>query len=185
MLVYWTNEPILWHIMFCTDRKLSILNRRLLHGPETVQWLCKIKGIGCNCVFCFDKPIMQSLRWRVDILYRKCSYVHILDIFPILVILTRVVACFIFWTIPLWPRYCRDSQRGNARSFSTGWLEVKPAARDWETQYRDAEQWGSCTNIIPKTPLDHQKMSQKWSQYALFQFLWKWCQPTSAGSSCL
>ena len=46
------------------------------------------------------------------------------------IILTREVACLIFWTIPLWPRYCRESQRGSARSFSTGWLEVKPAARD-------------------------------------------------------
>lgn len=45
---------------------------------------------------------------------------------------TRRVACLIFCTIPLWPRYCRESQRGNARSLATGWLDVKPAASDWK-----------------------------------------------------
>ncbi len=45
-------------------------------------------------------------------------------------VLTSSEACLILCTIPSCPRYWRDSQRGKARSFSTGWLEVRPAARD-------------------------------------------------------
>lgn len=45
--------------------------------------------------------------------------------------LTNWDACFILSTIPSCPRYCKESHRGKARSFSTAWLEVRPAAKDW------------------------------------------------------
>lgn len=46
-------------------------------------------------------------------------------------LLTNWDACFILSTIPSCPRYCKESHRGKARSFSTAWLEVRPAAKDW------------------------------------------------------
>lgn len=36
------------------------------------------------------------------------------------VLLTSCEACFILSTIPSWPKYCKESHRGRARSFSTG-----------------------------------------------------------------
>lgn len=46
-------------------------------------------------------------------------------------LLTSCEACFILSTIPSWPRYCKESHSGSARSFSTAWLDVSPAAKDY------------------------------------------------------
>lgn len=62
-------------------------------------------------------------------------------------VLTSWEACLILSTIPSCPRYWRDSQRGKARSFSTGWLDVRPAVRDCPQPAGRTRQteWGICT----------------------------------------
>lgn len=76
--------------------------------------------------------------------------------------LTKVAACLIFSTIPLCPRYCRESHRGSARSFSTGWLEVRPAARDWAVQHTDTKQKSQHQKEWPEPATTKNRAYQGW-----------------------
>lgn len=101
---------------------------------------------------------------------------------------TRRVACLIFCTIPFWPRHCRESQRGNARSLATGWLDVKPAARDWEEGGKKNKR-GNLRKHSKKKIQQKDSSSKK----EIIEWGWSWLLntensssvPTSAGSSCL
>lgn len=127
------------HILICGDcgvtLKYSVLTYiwmdqdkftyRGLYWSQCLQMLQKLLTLHGN------RTILNKV--RVILVVFKVLYAHTSAwdyLNEVGRVLTSCEACLILSTIPSCPRYWRDSQRGKARSFSTGWLEVRPAARD-------------------------------------------------------
>ncbi len=121
------SHYFLWWLWWNTKRlgtNIQLNGRRQVDLPRFL-----LKSVSSNAPTAVDSTGKQINSQQGQ--SNSCLKYNVLDyINEVGRVLTSSEACLILCTIPSCPRYWRDSQRGKARSFSTGWLEVRPAARD-------------------------------------------------------
>ncbi len=125
--ILWIHIHFLWWLWCNTKRictNIQLNGRRQVDLPRFL-----LKSVSSNAPTAVDSTGKQINSQQGQ--SNSCLKYNVLDyINEVGRVLTSSEACLILCTIPSCPRYWRDSQRGKARSFSTGWLEVRPAARD-------------------------------------------------------